>query len=106
MDSLVDDKDLILSRLFKKKLELYFENPRNLLYKCSLCSELFTEVQREVFSCALNPHKFIGPHGDVKSYHQIDPAWDLNEYVMQYRENKMPWKEIYWKMWAYTKVFK
>ena len=25
---------------------------------------------------------------------------------MQYRENKMLWKEIYWKMWARTKVFK
>lgn len=50
--------------------------------------------------------KFIGPRGEVKSYHQTDTNWDLNEFVMQYRENKMQWKEIYWKMWARTKVFK
>jgi len=33
LDSLIDEKDAILSRLYKKKLELYFENPYNLLYK-------------------------------------------------------------------------
>ena len=106
LDTLVDDRDSIVSRLFKKKLELYFENPKNLLFKCKLCNELYTEGQKEIFNCSLNPHKFIGPHGELKSYHITDTRWDLNEYVMQYRENKMLWKEIYWKMWARTKVFK
>lgn len=106
LDSLIDEKDMILSRLFKKKLELYFENSRNLLYKWVFWNELFTESQRTVFNCPLNPHKFISEYGEVKSVHQADSSWDLNEYVMQYRENKMPWKEIYWKVWAKTKIFK
>lgn len=71
-----------------------------------LWSKLFTEAQREVFVWQANTHKFIGPHGEVKAYHQPDTTWDLNEYVMQYRDNKMSWKEIYWKMWARTKIFK
>ena len=50
--------------------------------------------------------KTINFRGEVKSYHEMDLQWDLNDYVMQFRENKMQWKEIFWKMWAKTKVFK
>ncbi|CAI2375152.1 unnamed protein product [Moneuplotes crassus] len=106
LDSLTDEKDMILSRLFKKKLELYFEDSRNMLFKCKLCNELYTEAQREVFNCPSNSNLSIGHRGELKSLHMADNLWDLNEFVMQHRENRMQWKEIYWKMWARTKIFK
>ena len=96
---------MIVSRLFKKKLELYFENSSNMLYKWKLCNDLYTDAQREVFNCPLNPSKFISHRGELKSFHINDNWWDLNEYVMQHRNNKMQWKEIYWIMWARTKIF-
>lgn len=34
LDRIVDHEDLILNRLFKKKLELFFEHSSNLLYLC------------------------------------------------------------------------
>ena len=50
LDVLYDPKDVMLSRLYKKKLELYFEDSDNLLYKCKLCNELYTNQQREIFN--------------------------------------------------------
>lgn len=38
--------------------------------------------------------------------HVSDSKWDLNEYVMLLREQKLIWKEIYWKMWSLTQLFK
>jgi deoxyadenosine/deoxycytidine kinase len=42
LNELIDPKDLLLSRLYKKKLELFFEDQMNLLHRCTLCNDLFT----------------------------------------------------------------
>ena len=38
--------------------------------------------------------------GKIGCEHDADSDWDLNEYVMLLREQKLQWKEIYWKMWS------
>ena len=38
-----DTKDLLFSRLYKKKLELYFEVQSNLMFYCVECGRLYTE---------------------------------------------------------------
>ena len=43
LDTLYDPKDLLVSRLYKKKLEVFFEDPMNLLNRCVICNELFTD---------------------------------------------------------------
>lgn len=43
LDSLGDRKSYLLSRLYKKKLEMFFENPENLLCRCIKCNDLFTK---------------------------------------------------------------
>lgn len=42
LDKLNDPRDLLVSWLYKKKLELFFEDPMNLLHRCIVCDELFT----------------------------------------------------------------
>ena len=42
LEKLKDKKDRLQSRLFKKKLEIYFEDDANMLYSCAYCDVLFT----------------------------------------------------------------
>ena len=42
LEKLKDKKDRLQSRLFKKKLEIYFEDDANMLYCCAYCDALFT----------------------------------------------------------------
>ena len=42
LEKLKDKKDRLQSRLFKKKLEIYFEDDTNMLYCCAFCDVLFT----------------------------------------------------------------
>jgi len=44
LDKVVDPRDMLVSRLYKKKLEIFFEEPENLLLKCMVCDELYTKL--------------------------------------------------------------
>ena len=46
LESVQDRKDKLKSKIFMKKLEILFQDDRNMLYRCAYCSELFTEGQR------------------------------------------------------------
>ena len=35
-----------------------------------------------------------------------DKNFDINEYVMDLRDKKIKWRQIYWKLWAMTKIWK
>ena len=54
LEKLKDKKDRLQSRLYKKKLELYFEDDANMLYCCAYCDALFTRKPARLYSlCAL-----------------------------------------------------
>jgi len=44
LDKLHDPKDVLVSWLYKKKLEIFFEEQENLLNRCMICDELYTNV--------------------------------------------------------------
>jgi hypothetical protein len=44
LDALPDSRDQLVSRLYKKKLELFFEDTENLLNHCVICDQLFTNA--------------------------------------------------------------
>ena len=46
LNNLKDKKDKLTSKLYMKKLELLFEDEKNMLHKCSYCSQLFSLSQR------------------------------------------------------------
>lgn len=51
LDRLHDPKDVLVSRLYKKKLEIFFEENENLLQRCMICDELFTKIQSSYLIC-------------------------------------------------------
>ena len=56
----------------------------------------------ELIPCPCADNLFINELGNVVPQHDLDPNFDLNEYVMQLREKKLQWKQIYWRLWATT----
>ena len=107
LDKIEESKNLLISRLYKKKLEIFFEDTENLLNHCVICDELFTNKQAQYLICPdADSRQFIRVDGRLGCEHVADTQWDLNEYVMLLREQKHVWKEIYWKMWSLTQLFK
>ena len=51
LESIQDPNDVIFSRLYKKKLEIFFENGSNLLNVCECCQTLLTQTQLESLDC-------------------------------------------------------
>jgi hypothetical protein len=47
LNDLVDKKDKLTSTLFMKKLEFLFEDDNNSLHRCTNCSTLYTNNQKE-----------------------------------------------------------
>jgi hypothetical protein len=82
-----------------KKLEILFENESHYLHKCIYCNRLFTESQREWMTCP-KAKIFIDFHGGVIAQHVADRSWNINKFVMFLRQKQVPWKEIYWLVWA------
>jgi hypothetical protein len=83
LDKVNDPRDVLLSRLYKKKLEIFFEEPENLLMKCMICDELYTKAEQIYLVCK-DPESvsFIRYDGKIGCDHIPDPKWDLNEFVM------------------------
>ena len=43
LDELEDKKDKLRSKLYMKKLELVFSDPKSILQRCVQCSQLYTK---------------------------------------------------------------
>ena len=104
LDILRDKKDKLTSKLFMKKLELIFEDESNVLNRCIYCNQLYTNAQREWMQCS-KAKIFIDFHGSVIAQHISDRAWDVNKFVMYLRQKQVPWKEIFWKLYAHLHDF-
>lgn len=86
LNSLEDRKNYLLSRLYKKKLEIFFEESENLLVRCLTCKEMFTKTQADLIPCSSSDNIFINYRGEVVPQHNLDLSFDLNEFVMVLRE--------------------
>jgi rubrerythrin len=62
LDKLKDRRDKLVAKLFKKKLELLFDDESNALFRCAFCGELFTQNQRAWGVCT-KAKIFIDAHG-------------------------------------------
>jgi hypothetical protein len=102
---LVDDKSgKLKNKLFMKKLELLLEEDANILYRCAYCNALFTCDQELVLRCK-NARIFVDFHGQVIAKHVKDRNWNLNQFINYlHTVCKLPWRNLYWKLWGYTVV--
>ena len=87
-----------------KKLETLMEGESNMIYRCIYCNTLFTQEQREWNVCP-KAKIFIDFHGSVIAQHVADRYWELNKFIQFLRKESVPWKEIYWKVWARLQTF-
>ena len=101
---LKERKDTLISKLFKKKIELLFDDEANLLQLCVYCHQLFPEVHKGWMHCPA-AKVTIDYHGVAISHHLAEKAWNLNDFVMFTRQKGVTWKELYWKIWAYIEKF-
>jgi len=66
---------------------------------------MHTEVGMEHTPCNKS-HNYINARGEVIPPHQVDYAYDLNDYVSQIRKIESDWKTIYYKVWAMSVILK
>lgn len=93
-----DQKNYLTSRLYKKKLEIYFEESSNLLTRCVIWNELYTKSQAELIPCPNSDKIFVNYKGELTHQHGLEDSFDLNEYVMNLREKKLQWRHIYYQV--------
>ena len=62
LDELEDKKDKLRSKLYMKKLELVFSDPKSILQRCVQCSQLYTKRQRMFQKCE-KARVFVDAHG-------------------------------------------
>ena len=105
LNDLQDKKDKLTSKIFMKKLEYLFEEEHNMLNRCVNCSALYTSNQREWMQCP-KANLFIDFNGRVVAKHQSDKHWDINKFVLYLRQKQIPWKDIFWKMFARLQEFR
>lgn len=104
LDKLDDKKDKLRSKLFMKKLELAFSEPKSLLQRCVSCSSLFTKKQRLTQECE-KARVFVDANGRALKQHIGDESWDLNKFIAFLRGKKLDWKLVFWKLVACTLDF-
>ena len=100
LDSLFDKKDKLKSKIFMKKLEILFQNSQNMLNRCAHCSTLFTEGQRKWQICEKASQIFVSAHGEMQAPHVIDRGFELNKFILYMREKKIPWRDLFWKLFS------
>lgn len=99
LEQLQDKKDKLKSKLFMKKLELVFEEKHNMLHRCLNCDRLFTKAQKEWQTCS-KAEVFTDAMGQLTAQHQSDKDFELNKFVLSLRAKKIPWKDLFWKLYA------
>ena len=99
LENLKDKKDKLKSKIFMKKLEILFQDNQNMLQRCAHCSQLFTSSQRRWQLCDKG-QIFVDAHGELSCPHVADKTFDLNKFVLSMRSRKIPWRDLFWKLFA------
>ncbi len=101
VEAMVDRKDKLQSKLYKKKLEgLLGEEARQLL-RCTYCGRIFTAAQAQWMVCA-KAKIFLDFHGNVIAQHVAARSFDFHKYLLWLRNKSLSWRDIYWRIWAMT----
>lgn len=85
LNSIIDPKDKLTSKLFMKKLEYLFEEEHNMLNRCLNCSVLYSNNQKQWMVCQ-KAEVFIDVYGVIEQKHTKDTLWDLNKFVQYLRQ--------------------
>jgi len=103
MELIVDKKDKLLSRLYRKKLKMMLIKKDNILMRCSLCDRVYPSGHGIWMYCP-KAKSSVDFHGKLKKFHSPDMDWDINRFLrlLMHRKVSRPlkWREMYWMMWG------
>ena len=105
LDDIKERRDKLISKLYTKRIEQIFEDETKSLKKCVYCNSLFNSNQKDSIICP-KAEIFVDFHGSVIACHIADRNWDISKFVSFLRSKNLSWREIHWKIWAYTLTFK
>ena len=99
-----DKKDKLLSKLYKRRLELDFRNPPldakrgagfSKICCCRWCGKLFHFGAIQLVHCDRAPLA-MDFRGNVVTRHVPTEDWSLTECVSRLHKRGMSWEDIYW----------
>ncbi|CAM9139472.1 unnamed protein product [Phaeothamnion confervicola] len=99
-----DRRDKLLSRVFKKRIELDFRDRSvsNTVLCCRYCRRLYPESAAATLSCAAAP-PVIDFRGAIVRRHDRLRPWSLTQLVTSLHRRGMSWTQVYWLLWGLTK---
>lgn len=71
---------------------------------CTQCSKLFTRAVADKLECP-KANVFVDAYGSIPTNHEEDDKFELEVLTKFMRKLGLPWKEIFWKVWASMKVY-
>ncbi|CAH1801322.1 unnamed protein product [Owenia fusiformis] len=107
-DDVKDRKDKFKSKLFMKKIEKLFDENATVsdstdkatsLYKCSLCKKLLTKSMQSKVQCSQS-RMTIDRLGQLKYSHIPDASWDVNDFLIDLKNQLKSWRDVYWRLWG------
>jgi len=102
IDALVDPKDKLSSRLYRRKVDDLLNSSKNPIYQCIHCSELFSADQWSEIECT-EGKPFVTYHGKILTRHRPSKNWNISKYILTLRLHGYRWSSIYWQLWALTR---
>ncbi|KAF6026467.1 KIAA1841 [Bugula neritina] len=110
VEELRDRKDKFRSKLFAKKVEKLFDcetlnasgdSPENAstLYKCKACEKLLTKTLEKKLPCIIS-RMLVNRQGELVYVHERDVSWDVNDFLVDLKQDLKGWREVYWRLWG------
>ena len=104
-----DRRDKLLSRLYKKRIELDFrERKRSAAHTISACRHCFTPFSTRSAArlrCPVAP-LCVAHDGACAAHHAPAAGWSLTRFVGALRAADVRWEQIYWYLWALVHPFR
>lgn len=94
---------LMVNKLYRARLQALVERPGVDLTACEACGEVYSARLGSRLPCG-SARMFVGFRGDVVTRHVADPAWSAQDYITALRQQRLPWRTIFWRTWAATEA--
>lgn len=101
LDEIKDKRDKITSKLFIRKLEALLLRSENVINKCARCGQLYAASQKENLVCEKS-RPVVDFRGMMVAHHIPSSSFEFRKHLVSLRTMKMPWREIYWRIWGIT----
>jgi hypothetical protein len=108
LESMVDKKDKLFSKLYMRKLDqlLASSESKYMLQRCAYCNKLYSLHSQDKLNCS-KAKIFIDFHGSVIAKHMPDRGFDFKKFVGYVTSRKlMDYRQLYWRVLSWALIMK